>query len=189
MKIFLIIILLIFSCHPIEQTTRFKHYRQKIVEKPEVEVGEKDQKTETSKEPVTDKVQKLSVGYNNTKHSTLDLFIKKWLGVPYRYGGNNENGIDCSALSSTFYQEMFNRELERTAELQYSQGQFVKKNYLQEGDLVFFDLDSDKFTIDHVGIFLSDGKFIHASTSQGVTISELSDSYYSDNYIGARRIN
>ena len=192
MKFIIIIIFILSSCYPLEKTTRSKHYRQnspKISETSQEKPKKKNTRSKSSNKTETKQIQKLSIRSLSSNQKPIDLFLNKWIGVPYQYGGTNEKGIDCSALTGAFYHEIFEIELSRTAAQQYSQGRFVKKNYLRKGDLVFFDLDNDKFTIDHVGVFLDDGKFVHASTTKGVTVSELDDSYYSDNYIGARRIN
>lgn len=108
------------------------------------------------------------------------------LGVPYAYGGEDENGIDCSAFTRRIYNNALERNLPRTSEEQIREGEKVQKNSLHFGDLVFFNTNG---TIpSHVGIFLEDDLFAHASESFGVTISSLQSSYYNSRYVGARRI-
>ena len=109
------------------------------------------------------------------------------LGVAYRYGGASPDGFDCSGL---VYYCFLNSglKLNRTASGQYTQGVYVEKDELEPGDLVFF-VSPGTWTIGHVGIYIGDGEFIHASTgSHEVVVSELSGSYWTSYYYGARRI-
>ena len=107
------------------------------------------------------------------------------VGVPYKWGGINPKGFDCSGL--TWY--VFNKNaitLPRTADLQYKEGQAIGKGNLQQGDLVFFSTYEPGAS--HCGIYLGDGKFSHSSSRRGVMVSQLSDSYWKTKYVGARRI-
>jgi N-acetylmuramoyl-L-alanine amidase len=109
------------------------------------------------------------------------------LGVPYSYGGASPTGFDCSGL---VYYCFLNSgvKLNRTASGQYTQGVYVEKDELEPGDLVFF-VSPGTWSIGHVGIYIGDGQFIHASTgSHEIVVSELSGSYWTTNYYGARRI-
>lgn len=108
-----------------------------------------------------------------------------WEGTPYRYGGANKQGIDCSALIQKIYLSSFNLKLPRTTARQSRQGYPIKKSKLQVGDLVFF---KTSLTENHVGIFIGDGRFLHASSSQGVTISALNNRYWRSKYWQSRRI-
>lgn len=111
---------------------------------------------------------------------------KKYIGVAYKWAGSTPSGFDCSG----YVQYVFNAHgisLNRTAATQYKHGTFVSKSNLQPGDLVFFQ-NTYKAGISHVGIYIGDGQFIHASSSKGVVISNLSSSYYVSHYYGARRI-
>lgn len=111
---------------------------------------------------------------------------KQYIGVPYVWGGTSPSGFDCSGL--TYY--VFKRHgitLNRNSASQYQHGTYVSKSNLQPGDLVFF-ANTYREGISHVGIYIGDGQFIHASSSQGVTISFLSNSYWSSHYYGARRV-
>ena len=115
----------------------------------------------------------------------------KYIGVKYRYGHSSPNGFDCSGLTQYVYNK-HGIKISRTAKDQYKQGEKVKKNELQSGDLVFFQGKKSK-GVRHVGIVvdtLENGqfKFIHASCSNGVRISYSYETYYKIRYIGARRI-
>ncbi len=120
------------------------------------------------------------------ERSRLWQVAQSWLHVPYRYGGMDRNGIDCSALSRTLYRDAFGIELPRMAKDQMKGGTFVRQPWLKEGDLLFFRDDRGSFQ-DHVGVFLGDGQFIHASSSYGVIISDLFAAYYQERLIMARR--
>ena len=120
------------------------------------------------------------------EQSRLWQAAQSWLNVPYKYGGLDRNGIDCSALSRTLYRDAFGIELPRMAKDQMKEGTFVRQPWLKEGDLLFFRDDRGSFQ-DHVGVFLGDGQFIHASSSQGVTISDLFSKFYQERLIMARR--
>jgi cell wall-associated NlpC family hydrolase len=125
-------------------------------------------------------------GSSTGKADAIIATAKKYIGVPYLWAGSTPKGFDCSG----FVQYVFKAHdisLNRTCATQYQHGTFVSKNNLKPGDLVFFQ-NTYKAGISHVGIYIGDGKFIHASSSKGVVISNLSSSYYVSHYYGARRI-
>jgi len=99
-----------------------------------------------------------------------------WLSVPYHYAGNSKKGVDCSGLVKMFYKELYDIALQGGSRHIYPLTKEVPIDALQQGDLVFFKIRGDK--ISHVGIYLKDGYFVHASTKLGVTVSNLSEPYY-----------
>jgi lipoprotein Spr len=117
----------------------------------------------------------------------LFTYIDEWYGTKYRYGGNDKSGIDCSAFTQCFLSNIYGLSIPRTSVDQYINSKRVKKELLEPGDLVFFRTTSRK-NVSHVGVYLSNNKFLHASTSFGVTISDLSDGYYANRYVGAGRV-
>lgn len=118
---------------------------------------------------------------------SLYEFIDEWYGVNYRYGGNDKTGIDCSAFVQRLYESVFGVNLVRTAMDQFSNCKMVWDNsQLKEGDLVFFHIHSHSIT--HVGIYLMNNYFVHASVSQGVMISNLNDAYWQKYFAGAGKI-
>ena len=103
--------------------------------------------------------------------------IDEWWGAPYSLGGSTKNGVDCSYFTLDVMKEVYKVNLKRTAAEQYEQSSKIEWNNLKEGDLIFFKAEGRR-NISHVGIYLANNKFAHASTSQGVTISDLADPYW-----------
>lgn len=112
--------------------------------------------------------------------------ISKYMGTRYVYGGASSNGMDCSAYTQTVYNESIGRPLPRSASEQSRTGVPVRNEDLKFGDLVFFNTTGESAS--HVGIYLGDDLFAHASVTLGVTISSLESSYYKKRYEGARRV-
>ncbi|MEM8557153.1 MAG: NlpC/P60 family protein [Bacteroidota bacterium] len=108
----------------------------------------------------------------------------RWMGVPYKWGGTSRNGIDCSAFVRAMFQETFSVPLPRSTHTQVRVGMEVPWGEFQTGDLIFFKTSR---RTNHVGIYLRDGQFVHASSSRGVTISPL-QGFYERKFWTARRI-
>ncbi len=111
--------------------------------------------------------------------------VDEWYGTKYRLGGTTKKGIDCSAFVQASFIAAFGITLPRTAREQYKVVRHISRTELKEGDLVFFNTRGG---VSHVGIYLQNNKFIHASVSQGVVVSDLYEPYYLKKYIGAGRI-
>lgn len=116
----------------------------------------------------------------------LQQQLNEWRGVPYLYGGSSKSGIDCSAFVQNTFAKQFNIQLARTTKAQRKQTTLIDMKHLKAGDLLFFKTG---FKVWHVGIYISGGKFMHASTSKGVTTSNLKSSYWYNAFVDARRIN
>lgn len=112
--------------------------------------------------------------------------IDKWWGTKYCMGGNNENCIDCSAFTQVILHDVYRVTLPRTSQEQYNAAEKIELEDLQEGDLVFFNTGGRD--ISHVGLYLLNNKFVHASTSGGVMISDLNDKYWQPKFRGAGRV-
>lgn len=112
--------------------------------------------------------------------------ISRYMGVPYQYGGASSEGLDCSGYTMLVYANAVGRKLPRTSEEQFNVGTPVAFEDLKFGDLVFFNTTGTPAS--HVGIYLGDDLFAHASVTLGVTISSLQSSYFKNRYEGARRI-
>ncbi len=112
--------------------------------------------------------------------------ILAYLGTPYAYGGDSKSGIDCSAFTSAVYDQSENVQLQRTAADQVKEGTPVSFEDLKFGDLMFFNTTGANPS--HVGIYIGDDLFAHASEAFGVTISSIESSYYKKRYTESRRI-
>ncbi|WP_224717554.1 NlpC/P60 family protein [Pectobacterium versatile] len=113
--------------------------------------------------------------------------LGQWYRTPYRYGGLDRNGVDCSGFVYLTFRDKFGMQLPRTTEEQTELGERVDRDNLLPGDLVFFKTGSGSSGL-HVGIYDKDDQFIHASTSQGVIRSSLDNVYWKRAYWQARRI-
>ncbi|MFD2598544.1 C40 family peptidase [Sphingobacterium corticis] len=111
-----------------------------------------------------------------SKSSDLYLFIDHWMGTPHRTGGFDRKGMDCSAFVGLLYREVFRQDLPRTSRDMADNVKRKYENQLREGDLVFFSFGGRD--VDHVGVYLHNGKFVHVSTKRGVIISDLKDTWY-----------
>ena len=118
-------------------------------------------------------------------YNALNLQHKDWKGVRYKYGGNSKKGIDCSSFVQKTFKDRLNINIPRTTTLQSKTGIDISMKDLEIGDLVFFKTG---FNSKHVGIYLEAGKFLHASTRRGVTISRLDNNYYSKNFWKIKRV-
>ena len=120
--------------------------------------------------------------------SDIVSFAQQYLGVPYVYGGTSGSGFDCSGFTMYVFSH-FGISLAHGATPQLNNGYAVSMSDLQPGDLVFFfGTYNTSSAASHVGIYVGGGQFIHASSSRGVIISSLSESYYANRYLGARRV-
>jgi lipoprotein Spr len=127
-----------------------------------------------------------------TNRDNLHLYTEasKWLGVKHKYGGNTRRGVDCSGLVVQVYTEVYRKKLRRSsADMLKYNCRKVSRGRLQEGDLVFFRTGGGSKKIpNHVGIYLKNQRFVHASTSQGVIVSDLNDPYYLRSWITGGKV-
>jgi lipoprotein Spr len=123
--------------------------------------------------------------------TTGDRRLKKvidfYVGTPYRFGGNNRAGMDCSGLVVRVYHEAYRIELPRTTAELYRRGAPVSLRNARPGDLVFF-WEVPGRSVDHVGIYMGDRRFAHASRSRGVVYSSLRQNYHKRRLAGIRRV-
>ncbi|MFM7216489.1 MAG: C40 family peptidase [Bacteroidota bacterium] len=132
--------------------------------------------------------------YSNQLGYTIDYVVNprlyetvgKWLGTPYHYSGENQDGIDCSGFVTRLYQDVYGISLEGGSRDIYKNVKSVDRDELREGDLVFFKIKQNK--ISHVGVYLGNNKFAHASVQHGVMISDLDEPYYTKRYFDSGRI-
>ncbi|MFQ5709324.1 MAG: C40 family peptidase [bacterium] len=154
---------------------------------PKVRFGEKPQSTAANKGKPQ---QRLANSEEATSLEFLKLSreIEAYLGVAYRWGGTTRKGMDCSGFVSTVFRNAFGLDLPHSTRMIFREGVPVARRNLIMGDLVFFKQIESR-GVSHVGIYVGDDEFVHASTSRGVVISSLTEDYYRKRYVGARRIN
>ena len=109
-----------------------------------------------------------------------------WLGVPYRYGGMDRRGVDCSGFVFAVYQNAYGVQIPRSTAGQLAGLPKRNRSKARTGDLVFFRINDRK--ISHVGIYLGQSYFMHASTSRGVVVNSLDEPYYAPRYRKARKV-
>jgi cell wall-associated NlpC family hydrolase len=118
----------------------------------------------------------------------LLVFMNQWYGVPYHYGGSSKDGIDCSAFAALLLSRVYDvNQLPRISAEQYHVSRRISKKDLREGDLVFFHTTGKGHRVTHVGVYLYNNRFVHASIA-GVQISNLEEGYYMHHYVGAGRV-
>ena len=136
----------------------------------------------------TNKSTLLSAGRIRSTNKVLMLkSINSYKGVPYLWAGDTRRGMDCSGFTMKVFQESSNYTLPHNAAAQYKLGFKVNQRQLKLGDLVFFR-DIESKGISHVGIYVGDDMFAHASLSKGVVYSSMKEDYYRKRYVSARRI-
>ncbi|MGI4749060.1 MAG: C40 family peptidase [Janthinobacterium lividum] len=130
--------------------------------------------------------QIMGVALSATSNVKLFQFVYDWIGTPYHLGGDNKKGIDCSKFAFELYNNVFNTVIGNNSRNIFSMVNPVGKEELKEGDLVFFKIHSRSIT--HVGVYIGDGRFAHASCSKGVMISNLADPYWTRYYYNGGRL-
>ena len=136
-------------------------------------------------EPRVKKAPESAPFLQRAKVAAVIATAKKYIGTPYKFGGTTPKAFDCSGYLQYVFQEN-GMTLPRTADEQFKLGKSAKTAELEEGDLVFFETYEKGAS--HCGIYLGGGKFIHASTSKGVRIDELSGDYWNTHYYGGKHI-
>jgi lipoprotein Spr len=112
--------------------------------------------------------------------------VDGWLGVRYKYSSCSRSGVDCSGLVNALYRDVYECPVPRDTRHLYDKAKKVHRDDLKEGDLLFFRMKGRR--VDHVGLFLANGRFVHASTSQGVVISSLDEAHYRKAFKKAGRL-
>lgn len=128
----------------------------------------------------------LNVDKSKISNDKLFVFIDDWYGVPYRYGGGDKSGIDCSGFTNKLYQTVYSKSIPHSTKEIYTEISKVDTDHLKEGDLVFFKIENKD--VSHVGVYLTNNKFVHATTKKGVMINDLNEPYYKKYYYKGGRI-
>ncbi len=134
----------------------------------------------------TDKICEAGLDIDSCAYIPLYQSLYDWLGTPYKYAGSSKKGIDCSGFTKAVFMEAFDFKLKGSSRDIYKKCETIAKEELFEGDLVFFKIN--KSQISHIGIYLQNGYFVHASVSRGVMINNLSESYYKKYFYSGGRI-
>ncbi len=123
---------------------------------------------------------------SESRNRELEAYLENWIGTPHKMGGKTKKGTDCSGFVGVVYTEFYNSPFQgRSSADLYQEVDPIEKHDLKLGDLVFFKVRGKQ--IDHVGIYLSDGEFIHASSSKGVMVSRLDEAYWTRTYFRGGR--
>lgn len=130
--------------------------------------------------------EKLGLSSREIKDSKLYRFVDDWYGTPYKYGGCVKTGVDCSCFTNILFESVYGRKTPRSAGEISKECERIKLEKIKQGDLVFFITNGK--SISHVGVYLRDNKFVHASTSKGVIISDLNETYYKKYFHSAGRL-
>ncbi len=118
--------------------------------------------------------------HSENKEREFLEFINSWIGTPYLYGGCSQKGSDCSGLVYSTYKELYKMDIPRSTSEIFKRAKAIDEREVKAGDLVFFDIKSG--SVSHVGMYISDRKFIHSSTKKGVIISSLDEDYYREHF-------
>jgi len=142
--------------------------------------------TKTSSSIKKKYAEKLGVSESDIKNEKLYQFINDWYGINYKYGGKDKSGIDCSGLTAALYIAVYKKTISSNTKDLVNEVKKIKESDLKEGDLVFFNTNGK--SISHVGVYLQNSKFVHASTKKGVMISDLNEPYFKQTYVSAGRV-
>ncbi|MBN1279585.1 MAG: C40 family peptidase [Chlorobium sp.] len=138
-------------------------------------------------EPVSlPSIQQNATAINGCAMNAFFGDVKQFFGIRYRFGGQTTSGFDCSGFVRFMYDRIFSMKLPRTSREMASIGEKVERSELKPGDLVFFQTRGNR--ISHVGIFVGNDAFVHASVSKGITEDKLKQNYYDKRYAGAVRV-
>lgn len=208
-------VFLIYGCAPSSNTLRYKHTvknnidttarftSKDLTDKVDQNINEENSDENDSEEfPEESSIDISSIMQNlnsqrssnsatqidNTSKEKMLMEIIKYLDTPYRFGGTSKDGIDCSAFTQTIFENTFKVPLLRTAREQFTQGYDIEdRKDLQFGDLVFFNTRR-RVKPGHVGVYIGDNLFAHSSSKNGVMVSSMDHEYYSNRFMGARRV-
>lgn len=131
--------------------------------------------------------QKLGYRLSGKENPVLIAEAASWIGVPYRYAGVSRQGADCSGFIWSVYRHVYQLNLPRSTEEMARATRKIRKRRLSEGDLVFFRINKGR-KVSHAGLYLGNNKFIHASTSRGVIVSDLDEPYYNQRFAHGGRV-
>ena len=175
---------------PVESS---KATKEKEVSQPVVKKETTTTRNSSHRESDAESLSALQVKYavllntpaEEVRNRKMFEFIDDWYGTPYRLGGTTKKGVDCSAFSQFLFASVYGFSIPRTAREQYSLTSRISRTELKEGDLIFFNT---RGAVSHVGVYLQNNKFVHASTSGGVMISDIFEEYWVKKFVGVGRL-
>ena len=192
------------SSTPVKKETKFldqidmpvessKGVKEKESEKAVVKKEKETTRNSSHRESNAENLSALQVKYaillntpaEEVKNPKMFEFIDDWYGTPYRLGGTTKKGVDCSAFSQFLFASVYGFSIPRTAREQYDLTSHISRTELKEGDLIFFNTRGG---VSHVGVYLQNNKFVHASTSGGVMISDIFEEYWVRRFVGVGRL-
>jgi probable lipoprotein NlpC len=162
------------SCHSVRSTARGERHRPERIDRH----GGRD-----DSDPI---YQPSEQPQGSAKE--LIKYAKTWIGVPYRYGGNDRNGVDCSGFTCRVFNDAINVQLPRDSRSQAEFSKSISRSKLRPGDLVFFVNKQGGNRINHVALYIGNNQIIHSTTSRGVVISNLDDNYWSSHFYCCGRV-
>lgn len=151
-----------------------------------ISFGQTEVKSDVIEVEKTDKICESGLDIDSCAYIPLYKALYKWLGTPYKYAGTTKKGIDCSGFTKAVLRDSYSLQLSGGSRDIYTRCTPVDAKNLREGDLVFFKIN--KSNISHVGIYLQDGYFAHASVTRGVMINHLSEDYYKKYFYSGGRL-
>jgi len=179
----LIVLALLLGCHPHKRVPRQKKPKKTLIK----DSNNNQTNNNAGKKFYDSYSKKWGIQLEGNENKKMIESIDKWLGTPYKYGGMSKSGTDCSGFTKNVYKEACNLDLNRSAADQVKDVVLIEKNKLRFGDLIFFKISGNK--VSHVGIYINESKFVHASTKKGVTISDLNEAYYKKYFYKGGRVN
>lgn len=186
-NVVLLLTAILFATYACKSSKKSQSSRKKTVDKSE-KLTKSTSLLSSKDKAIKEKYAKvLGVNENDIKNLKLYYFINEWMGVPYKYGGKDKNGIDCSGFTSMLYREVYNKNVSGPTSSLIDLTNIISKSDLKEGDMVFFHIEK-KGKVSHVGVYLQNNKFVHATTKKGVMINDLNENYYKQHYFKSGRV-
>ena len=128
----------------------------------------------------------LNLPHGEIKNVILFKLIDEWYGIPYKYGGKTKEGIDCSNFITLILKNVYNKNITANSTTLHQMCDSINTSDLKEGDLVFFKIEQEK--ISHLGFYLANGRFVHATSKKGIMINSLEETYYKKHFFSAGRL-
>ncbi len=186
----LLIVLLATACSSTKKST-VSHTLPALQPEPESKTGRINDEVSYEKKIRTKYATYIGVPLQDLSNINLFIFIDQWLYTPYKYGGTTQQGVDCSGFVQRILSEVYGFKIIRKSSQQFFNDNTVKYNnghVLEEGDLLFFETTDNSNAITHMGLYLGNRLFVHASSSLGVSIASLDNSYWKPRYTAAGKV-